>query len=336
MLDCLPNLTAQTEEEVTALVLAAVRQIRERHTAPILLIEHAGYGHQWSDTNRYEIVTRTNRASRKAYEKLQTENIPNLYYLSRQELDMPTDGWVDGTHPTDLGMQQQAAAVEKKVREILHIPLGELATMRPVTQRREPGIYEWRERHNTILEYTHNHPPKAVLLGNSITHYWGGEPGHAKKNGSKSWEKVMQPTGFQNLGCGWDRIENVLWRVYHDELDGYQTEKVAIMIGTNNIGLHTDQEIVEGLRFLLAAIRDRQPQATVKVIGILPRRNGEERVKVLNAQIKEMAETKGYLFSNPGEKLLLPDGKVDESLFIGDGLHPNDNGYERIAEEIAK
>ena len=86
----------------------------------------------------------------------------------------------------------------------------------------------------------------------------------------------MRPAGFQNLGCGWDRIENVLWRIYHGELDGYKAGKVVLMIGTNNCGLNNDKEIVEGLRFLLSAIRQRQPEASVKVIGILPRRNQEQ------------------------------------------------------------
>ena len=90
-----------------------------------------------------------------------------------------------------------------------------------------------------------------------------------------------------------------------------------------------------GLRFLLTAIHHRQPQAELKVIGILPRRNEEERIRKLNVRIKEMVETEGYTFANPGTSLLLPDGKIDESLFL-DGLHPNDSGYARIADEIAR
>lgn len=335
ILDCLPNLTTETEEEVMALVVAAVKQIREKHATPILLIEHDGYGHMDSNANQYDIVEQANRACFNAYEQLQTEGISELYYLSRKEMDMPANGWVDGTHPTDLGMQQQATAVEKKVREILHIPVGELTTTRPVTQRREPSVYEWRNRHADILAYNRNHTPKAILLGNSITHYWGGEPGLPKKNGSETWEKVMQPAGFQNLGCGWDRIENVLWRVYHGELDGFRAQKVVLMIGTNNIGINTDTEIIAGLHFLLTAIHNRQPQAELKVIGILPRRNEEERIRKLNVRIKEMVEMEGYTFTNPGKSLLRSDGKIDESLFL-DGLHPNDSGYARIANEIVK
>lgn len=335
ILDCMPNLTEKKEEEVTALTIAAVKQIREKHTEPILLIEHDGYSNMRTDTMQQKRIQQVNIASRKAYEQLQSEGIKNLYYLTRKELQMPTDGWVDYVHPSDLGMKQQAAVVEKKIREILHIPLGNLATTIPVTQRREPGTYEWRARHRSFLEYARDHSPKAVILGNSITHYWGGEPGHRIKNGRETWNKIMQPAGFMNLGCGWDRIENVLWRVYHGVLDGYKTEKIVLMIGTNNFGLNNNKEIVEGLRFLLSAIRQRQPDAKIKVIGILPRRHQEQWVRNINFDIKEMVETEGYEFANPGTAMLQPNGKIDESLFVGDGLHPNDKGYQLIVGEIS-
>ena len=336
ILDCLPNLTNKSEAEVTDLVVAAVRQLRSKHTAPILLVEHAGYSNAPTDNGQYECYTRLNKGSRKGYEQLQAEGIKNLYYLSHEELNLCPDAWVDYVHPSDLGMQQQATAVIRKVREILHIPTGNIPTTQPLMQRREPNNYEWQARHRAFLEQVRNHPPKAVILGNSITHFWGGEPGSSHQNGTKSWEQVMRPAGFRNLGCGWDRIENVLWRVYHGELDGYQADKVVLMIGTNNKGFSKDEEIVAGLRFLLTAIHERQPKAEIKVVGILPRRNGEEWVKDINQDIRTMTEKEGYRFSDAGTTLLKKDGKIDESLFAGDGLHPNEKGYQSIAKAIAE
>ena len=48
----------------------------------------------------------------------------------------------------------------------------------------------------------------------------------------------------------------------------------------------------------------------------------------------EIDETGWYTFKNPGTKLLQEDGKINESLF-SDGLHPNEEGYKRIVDEIA-
>jgi lysophospholipase L1-like esterase len=226
------------------------------------------------------------------------------------------------------------AHIEKEIRDILHIPCGTLPTTIPVTQRREPDNYEWKKRHDDILSLNKTNPPRSVILGNSITHFWGGEPAGPRRNGTESWNTYMQPEGFRNLGYGWDRIENVLWRVYHDELDGYEAEKVILMIGTNNMGINSDDEIIEGLRFLLSAISKRQPKAAIKVIGILPRRNQEQWVNRINRRIEEMTKEEGHIFRNAGNILLNTNGKIDESLFI-DGLHPNGKGYHLLGILIA-
>jgi hypothetical protein len=225
-------------------------------------------------------------------------------------------------------MQAQAEAVTAKLREILKVPADKvLSTTYPVTQRREPDIYEWKERHEAILQAVGERSPKKVIIGNSITHYWGGTPSHDRKWGKETWTKFMEPAGFQNLGYGWDRIENVLWRIEHGELDGYDADEVIMMIGTNNYKLNTDQEIVDGLRYLVRAIKGKQPNAKVKVVGILPRRDAEAWVKTINKSIKKMAKEESCQYVEAGKGLLLSNGKIDESLFIGDGLHPNDKGY---------
>ena len=138
---------------------------------------------------------------------------------------------------------------------------------------------------------------------------------------------------YLNAGCGWDRVENVLWRVYQGELDGYKAEQVVVMIGTNNLAYDTDDDIVAGIEFLLEAIVQRQPQAQIRVVGLLPRRGQEERVKNLNVQLRTMALTGGYDYVDVGESLLQEDGKIDESCFT-DGLHPNNKGYDRIVDGI--
>lgn len=333
ILDCLPNIDGREESEIITLITNAVKQIRRQRTAPILLVEHIGYANGATNSKLLESYTRANQASKKAYEELLNENIGNLYYLTREELNIPAEGWVDHIHPNDLGMQAQATAIEAKAREILKLPVGNLRTTRPVTQRREPYNYEWKNRHDQILARHRQTPPRSVIIGNSITHFWGGEPLDTEKSGIDSWNAHMQPAGFQNMGYGWDRIENVLWRIYHDELDGFEAEKVVIMIGTNNFGRDTDDDIIEGLRFLLTAIRERQPQAQIKVIGILPRRNAEEWVKNINYRIQEIAIQGNYVYQNLGTALLQADGKIDETLF-SDGLHPNAQGYQRIVRSI--
>ena len=143
----------------------------------------------------------------------------------------------------------------------------------------------------------------------------------------------MVPAGFRNLGYGWDRIENLLWRVYHGELDGYQAQEVVVKIGTNNLDRDDDEEIVRGIVFLLKAIRQRQPEARIKVLGILPRRDREKRITELNRAMAEAIAPLGLSLTDVGGPLLKEDGKIDESCF-SDGLHPNEKGYGKIVKKI--
>jgi len=137
----------------------------------------------------------------------------------------------------------------------------------------------------------------------------------------------------RNFGFGWDRVENVLWRIYHDELDGISPEKIIINIGTNNLHLNTDVEIVAGLQLLVKAVQVRQPQAKITLLGIYPRRNNEERVISLNKGIQSLAKAEKIGFEDIGKTLLLKTGKINEQLF-SDGLHPNAEGYEVLGKVI--
>lgn len=330
--DCLPNMGSLSTEEVKKRTAYGVSAIRAKSDLPILITDHIGYRNDEMNIHTKESADRLNRASREVYDSLKATGMGKLFHLHQDSIHFPEDGCVDYVHPNDLGMQAYADAYEKMIRRILHMPVGEWSTMQPVSQRREPDIYEWKKRHGEKLKSIASASPRKVIIGNSITHYWSDEPGRV--NGPESWKRHMQPAGFFNLGCGWDRIENVLWRIYHGELDGYVAEEVVVMIGTNNIGLDSDEEIVGGLQFLLKQIEKRQPSALIKVVGILPRRSRETTVKALNRQIAKMAEQHNWHFVDPGEKLL-KNGMIDESLFT-DGLHPNEKGYALIAPLLVR
>ncbi len=331
--DCLPNMGSLTSEEVMKRTIYGVQKLRENHDAPIIIVDHIGYRNDETNKSTKESADRMNIASRQAFDSLKNMGIKNIYHLHKDTINFPDDGCVDNIHPNDLGMQVYADAYEKMIREILRMHVGKTTTTKPVSQRREPYIYEWKERHANMLDAIRQNPPKKVIIGNSITHYWGGEPG--RENGSQTWKNVILPKGYFNLGYGWDKIENVLWRVYHGELDEYKADEVVLMIGTNNVGSNPDEKIVEGLEFLLKQIEVRQPNAAIKVIGILPRRNTEEQINTLNQKISEMVKLNKFTYIDVGNRLLLKSGKINEDLFL-DGLHPNEKGYSFIVNEIVK
>ncbi len=332
ILDCIPNLSAseQCEDLIKERTSACVKAIRQKHPAtPILLMEHSGFGDMKSSPVKMEECERANSSLKEAYEALIGQGVKELYYLSRDERCLTEDCWVDNVHLSDLGMYRQAECVESKVREILNMPVGDVSTMIPVTQRREPGMYEWHRRHSGLLQSVTGKERK-VIIGDSITHYWKGEGSHC--NGGDTWGRYMGE--YLNLGFGWDRIENMLWRVYHGAMDGFKAKEVIVLAGANNVlNNDNDDDILRGLEQLLSAIKVRQPKAEIKVCGVLPIRDREDRILGLNARIRDMAHRNGYTFMDPGHKLLTPEGKFNASLFK-DIVHPNASGYKLIGKNL--
>lgn len=172
------------------------------------------------------------------------------------------------------------------------------------------------------------------MIGNSITHYWGGKPSSPEASGSLSWEKYFTPMQAVNMGFGWDRIENVLWRIYHGELDEISLQQIVLMIGTNNLKENSNEEIVQGIQFLVKAIQLKQPSAKILLMGVLPRRNMEDRVILLNKSIAKIPSNRNIKFVDAGNILLNENKKIEESLF-SDGLHPNARGYEKLGSFIS-
>ena len=264
---------------------------------------------------------------------MKEEGVANLHYLTKEEIGFTQDAMVEGVHPSDLGMQIYADAYIPKIKEILGEECDKRTIFTACTQQRDS--YDWKERHEQVLKLNKEKAPQILLIGNSITHYWAGEPTAKYVRGTDSWDKLFKGKEVRNLGFGWDRIENALWRIYHGELDGYQAEKVILLMGTNNLDKNTDDEIIDGINELVRAVRHRQPKAEIYVAGILPRAGKEARLVRLNKALQVRLLNEEATYIEMSTEVTHPDGKIIKELFT-DGLHPNKEGYQRMAKMLEK
>lgn len=209
----------------------------------------------------------------------------------------------------------------------------------PVTQNRDHRTYDWVERHNAILEL--NKPgasaAQVVLIGDSITHFWGGEPKSTRVAGAASWEKFIAPHRPINLGFGWDRTENVLWRLRHGEVAGLKPKAYVVLIGTNNFQTNSVAETVDGIEEVCLEIRRRSPGAKLLLLGILPRGEGpnEMRSKAAdaNALIKTRVAKLADKYLDLSDRYVAPGGRISKAI-MSDFLHPTDKGYEVMGQAI--
>lgn len=332
VIDCMPNMTNDRAALIRPRLEKGIRLLRSKSKAPILLVEHDGYMGFYASDKKGEDFRKTNEELRAVYESMKDE-AGGLYYLTFDELGLSMDSQVDGVHATDLGMQQYADAYYRKITDIL-FPERKTLSFTPIRQHRDSFTYQWVKRHEEILEYNATVQPEIVMLGNSITHFWGGLPYEPRRVADEVWQKLFKGKSVVNLGYGWDRIENVQWRILHGELDGFSAQKIFMMLGTNNLDINSDEEIIRGIKETVALIAGKQPQAELYVVKILPRRDREERLAVLNAQLeKAFAGNASVRVLDVSDVLVGKDGKIDERLF-SDGLHQNRDGYKRIAGRL--
>lgn len=207
-----------------------------------------------------------------------------------------------------------------------------LVTTTPVTQNRDHAIYDWPTRHAAVLEFNRTHKPEIVFIGDSIIHYWGGEPGAPKAWAADVWNRTFAGRSVENLGFGWDRTENVLWRINHGELDGIAPKLIIIKIGTNNTGINSADDIADGIEAVCVRVHAVQTGAKILLLGILPRRDEVPPRPVITDRVNQLLQAKlGHIswinYRDFGPAFRNPDGSVNAALFA-DGVHPNHAGYE--------
>ena len=115
IIDCLPNIkvTDNFEEKLEA----GIKLLREHHSCPILVVEHSGHTNDRTNLSRC-FPDELNRRQAALVKRLRKEGIKQLYYLTRNEIAWDKDSMVEGIHPNDRGMMQQAEAVCGKLRQI--------------------------------------------------------------------------------------------------------------------------------------------------------------------------------------------------------------------------
>ncbi|MBL9177758.1 MAG: chitobiase/beta-hexosaminidase C-terminal domain-containing protein [Verrucomicrobiaceae bacterium] len=217
-----------------------------------------------------------------------------------------------------------------------HKPLP--STVVPVTQDRSWPQYDWTKRHELTSAAVKRSKPQILFIGDSITHFFGGEQFDSYAlRGKNTWDEFYAPRNAGNLGFGWDKTENVLWRLQHGAIDGISPKLIVMMIGTNNTGNCSAPDIAAGIEAIVLELEKRLPQSKILLLGIFP--HGEkpgpvrEKIAGINGILSTLDGTHHVTFRDIGAKFLTPDGLITKDI-MPDFLHPNEKGYRIWAEAI--
>lgn len=194
------------------------------------------------------------------------------------------------------------------------------------------------QKHEQFLARARSGPIGVLFLGDSITEGWAKAP--------HIWEHYFAKYQPANFGIGGDQTQHVIWRIENGELDGITPKVVVLMLGTNNSGAHTAEQIATADRKIVQMIRTRLPETKILLLAIFPRgprkaRDGspepwEKRMAAINAANTELAKLddgKIIRFLDINARFLGNDGTIP-NIIMPDQLHPNAAGYQLWAEAM--
>ena len=171
-----------------------------------------------------------------------------------------------------------------------------------------------------------------VMVGDSITEGW------LQKRGAPVQQKMLGDFSILNLGISGDTAENVLWRFDQGVLDGYTADLFQIMIGSNNGGNDSPDDMKAAVGEIIRRIRAKHPEAKVLLLPIFYVRGGRAcRANAMrdarNAKLKELADGETVLWHDFNNRLYDQPDNISTNVLY-DGQHPNTLAHEIWAEEV--
>lgn len=194
--------------------------------------------------------------------------------------------------------------------------------------------------HEQLVEKARRGGIDLYFVGDSITRRWGTSDG-LYRDRLANWNANFFGWNAGNFGWGADRIENILWRLDHGELDHVHPKVIVVLAGTNNVDRQARDAaeidgIVRGLRAIISRCREKAPGATIVLTAIFPRNDSPAvmpTINRINARLALLADGGKVRFLNVNARLADADGRLFDGM-MADQLHPTVQGYQVWADGL--
>jgi lysophospholipase L1-like esterase len=193
--------------------------------------------------------------------------------------------------------------------------------------------------HQQLLEKAKAGGIDVYFVGDSIARRWGATD---YPELLANWRQNFFGWNAADFGWGADKIENILWRLEHGELDEVNPKVIVILAGTNNVGSRSGgnakiADITRGLAAIVHVCRQKAPGATIILTGIFSRNDAMSvmpEIDSINDNVSRLADGKTVRYLNVNDKLAGKDGVLFDGMMNADRLHPTLKGYQVWADAL--
>ncbi len=207
----------------------------------------------------------------------------------------------------------------------------------------EDDCYDWYARHERCRRLANTKSHDVVLIGDSITHFWKCDDA-PRSTGDDSFDALFGSLTALNLGYGYDRTQNVLYRLRNGEFANQEPRFAVLHIGSNNLNgspnLPPDPplEVAAAIADIIALIREFSPATRVILMEVFPRGEGgdalAERIRATNRLLRErFADDPAVIMVDLAPEFGTPTGGIKPEL-SDDFCHPNAAGYRIWAGKL--
>ncbi len=154
------------------------------------------------------------------------------------------------------------------------------------------------------------------------------------------WNAILNRSDCANYGIGGQT--SVECRARINELASRNYRQVVFICGINDIGRgYTKEEIVANYDAMISAIRETSPDCQFLILSTLPTTSAfyagqQSKITLLNLAFKRYASRHaGVTYVDAYSSFTAKTGEYAYPELLSDGLHPNREGYAKIAEILA-
>ena len=195
--------------------------------------------------------------------------------------------------------------------------------------------------HEQLVEKAKQGSIDVYFVGDSITRRWGASDPQYRPL-LENWKTNFFGWNAANFGWGADRIENILWRLQHGELEGVNPKVIVLLAGINNVGNQPGDaekvtDITRGLKAVVDVCQAKAPNATLILTAIFPRNDNLAVIPTINRinqNLSRLADGKRVRYLDINNKLADKEGRLFPGMMNADQLHPTLKAYQVWADAL--